>query len=172
MARGYLLFVVLAGLFASLIGGSLTNEAPPLQATQHVVPKSASLDPSAVPAEATDGIALQRDGNGHFYADVVINGAHIRALVDTGASAIALTRDDARAAGVPTSIGMPEVIGDGAGGEVHGELVTLESVSLGAKEAENMPAVVLSTGEQSLLGQAFLARFETVQIKGDTMVLR
>ena len=97
-------------------------------------------------------IELQRSSDGHFYADVQINGATIHALVDTGASEIALSRADASSAGVATSIGMPGVVGEGADGEVHGEVVKLDRVTLGHKSAEGMSAVVLSAGEQSLLG--------------------
>jgi aspartyl protease family protein len=93
-------------------------------------------------------------------------------LVDTGASGIALSRDDARRAGIGISIGMPNVVGQGAGGDVHGEMVMLDRVSLGGKSAEAMPAIVLDGGDQSLLGQAFLGKFASVEIRGDTMVLR
>jgi aspartyl protease family protein len=117
-------------------------------------------------------IELQRSSDGHFYADVQINGATIHALVDTGASEIALSRADASSAGLATSIGMPEVVGAGADGDVHGEAVKLDRVILGHKAAEGMSAVILSTGEQSLLGQSFLSRFDSVEIRGDVMVLR
>jgi aspartyl protease family protein len=117
-------------------------------------------------------VRLQRDANGHFYADVQINGASVRALVDTGASIIALSRADARKAGLATSIAMPEVIGRGADGDVRGESVTLDSVSLGQTRAEKLDAVVLNAGEQTLLGQNFLSKFDSVEIQGDRMLLR
>ena len=121
----------------------------------------------------SDGaIELQRSSDGHFYAEVQINGSTIRALVDTGASGIALSRADASSAGIATSIGMPDVVGEGADGDVHGEVVKLDRVTLGHKTAEGMSAVVLSNGEQSLLGQSFLSKFDTVEIRGDVMVLR
>jgi aspartyl protease family protein len=117
-------------------------------------------------------VQLQRKENGHFYADVDINGATIHMLVDTGASGIALSREDARRAGIATSIGMNEVVGQGADGNVHGEFVMVDRISLGPKSVEQMPAMVLNGGEQSLLGQAFLAKFASVEIHGDTMTLR
>ena len=117
-------------------------------------------------------VELQRDSDGHFYADVQVNGATIRALVDTGATQIALTRADASSAGVGISIGMPEVVGEGAGGAVHGEIVRLERVALGHKSAEAVHAVVLDGGGMSLLGQSFLSKFDSVEIRGDTMVLK
>jgi clan AA aspartic protease (TIGR02281 family) len=75
-------------------------------------------------------------------------------------------------AGLATSIGMPGVVGRGADGDVHGEIVMLDRVELGGKSAEQMPAAVLNAGEQSLLGQSFLSKFDSVEIRGDTMVLR
>jgi predicted aspartyl protease len=67
---------------------------------------------------------------------------------------------------------MNDVVGQGADGAVHGEVVTLDRIQLGDKQAEKMPAIILNSGEQSLLGQEFLTKFESVQIRGDKMVLR
>jgi aspartyl protease family protein len=117
-------------------------------------------------------IALDRASDGHFYADVRINGNAVHMLIDTGASGIALSRDDARAAGFSTSIGMNDVVGEGADGVVHGEYVKLDRVELGPLSASGLDAVVLNSGQQSLLGQSFLSKFSSVQIEGDRMVLR
>jgi aspartyl protease family protein len=122
--------------------------------------------------ESGEGLMLKRQWDGHFYADTQINGTSVRMLVDTGASGIALTRDDARRAGIGISIGMPNIVGEGAGGAIKGEYVTLNRVSLGSESAETMQAVVLDGGGQSLLGQSFLSKFASVEIHGDTMVLR
>ena len=67
---------------------------------------------------------------------------------------------------------MNDVVGQGADGAVKGEQVTIERVSLGDKIVEGVPAIVLSSGGQSLLGQSFLSKFESVKIEGDKMVLR
>ena len=173
MARNYLILLVLAGLFASMLpdGGS------EMRSTSDQGPDSRSpamrTDSSKPARDPLSGaIELRREYNGHFYADVEINGSPIRVLVDTGASGIALSRSDAQRAGLAVSAGMFEVVGKGANGDVHGEFVTLDRVSLGPTTAEEVPAIVLDSGEQSLLGQSFLSKFDTVEIKGDTMVLR
>ena len=134
--------------------------------------KSRRSSSSSEEPAPSDAIVLDREYNGHFYADVQINGSPIRVLVDTGASGIALSRDDARRAGLAVSAGMFEVIGKGASGDVHGEYVQLDRVSLGSKTAEGVPAVVLDAGDHSLLGQSFLSKFDTVEIRGDKMYLR
>ena len=117
-------------------------------------------------------IELVRSPDGHFYADARINGANVHMLVDTGATVIALSRDDAQMAGIPTSIAMNDVVGRGADGEVRGQMVRLDSVELGPLSTEGLDAIVLNSGQQSLLGQSFLRQFSSVEIEGDRMILR
>ena len=132
---------------------------------------SAGSDASS--STSPDGsVTLERNSDGHFYADARVNGAPIRFLVDTGATGVALARDDAQRAGIPYSSSESEVIGQGASGEVRGMPVSLERISLGHKEAVELPAVILEGSEQSLLGQNFLRRFGSVSIEDDRMVLR
>jgi aspartyl protease family protein len=119
-----------------------------------------------------NAIVLQREGDGHFYADVEINGATINMLVDTGASSVALSEADARRAGIATTIGLNDYVGEGAGGAVMGNMVTIDHVRLGDVEASHLEGVVLRGGDMSLLGQSFLREFASVEIAGDRMILR
>lgn len=170
----YLVILVVIGIGASMMSGA-KRAAPSAQPDVLVVSPDASRAEAAVQnvASLDDGsVQLQRNENGHFYADVDINGAQVHMLVDTGATGIALSRDDARKAGIATSIGMNDIVGQGADGGVHGEYVTVDKMSLGGKTVEHMNAIVLNSGDQSLLGQAFLAQFASVEIHGDTMTLR
>jgi predicted aspartyl protease len=43
---------------------------------------------------------------------------------------------------------------------------------LATRPSEQVPAVILSNGGQSLLGQSFLSKFSSVHIEGDKMILR
>ena len=172
--RALFAMIVAIGLFAGLVAGRL--QAPQADTGHSIMVNDGAGASQAAASDAgpsNDGsLELQRNPDGHFYADVQINGATVHMLVDTGATLIALSRDDARYADVATSIGMPGVIGRGADGDVHGEVVRLDRVELGGKTAEKMPAVVLNGGAQSLLGQSFLKQFKSVSIKGDKMILR
>ncbi len=156
----------------SSTAGESSNPTPVLRVPDGAAEETEADDDGHEEAFYSQAVVLEREGDGHFYADTEINGQKVRMLVDTGATAIALSRDDARRAGVGISIAMPEVVGKGASGDVHGEIVTLDRVALGGAEAENVAAVVLDDGEMSLLGQSFLARFDSVEIKGDRMVLK
>jgi aspartyl protease family protein len=117
-------------------------------------------------------VSLPRSGDGHFYADVTIDGVPSRMLVDTGASVIALTGEDARAMGLTWSEDQVQPIGQGASGEVRGVPVTLERVQLGNRELQSVQAVVIPEGLGiSLLGQSFLERIGRVEITGNSMLL-
>lgn len=171
MLRTYLIGLALLAFLASM--ATVPANAPDGQAPD------AGRQPELivrgeVQAFQNDGsaIVLTRQENGHFYASTEVNGAMVRMLVDTGASGIALSRDDARRAGIGISIGMPNVVGKGASGDVRGEYVIIDRISLGEKSATAVPAVVLDGGGDSLLGQSFLSQFASVEIKGDQMVLR
>lgn len=177
MRFGFFVFIAAIGVFGSIvINGSSHSpksggEVLRVQETQrHDSAEGATQDPDNYRFD--EAVELHRDPNGHFYADVQVNGSTLHMLVDTGASDIALSREDARRAGLATSIGMNEVVGRGADGDVHGEMARLDRVSLGQKTVEGLPAVVLNSGEQSLLGQSFLSTFDKVEIEGDKMLLR
>jgi len=181
--RGLIAFVIVTAFVATLVAQVASRSASPIvsQATASS-PTSETGDGNRVAelkatnsrqfANGDGSIALDREADGHFYADVRINGNQVHMLIDTGASGIALSRDDARTAGLATSIAMNDVVGEGADGEVKGEFVQLDRVELGPLSASGLEAVVLNSGQQSLLGQSFLSKYSSVQIEGDRMVLR
>jgi aspartyl protease family protein len=182
MARTYLIFILIFGLFGSMLSncGSRTNGIDNKDVPNAFEREKAyQAEVLANGYQTNDGsyagqdvVELKREPDGHFYADVEINNMPIRILVDTGASGIALTRDDARRAGLSVSVGMFDVVGEGASGDVKGEYAMLDTVRLGKETARQVPAVILDGGDQSLLGQSFLRQFDSVEIKGDRMILR
>ena len=113
-----------------------------------------------------------RAGDGHFYAPVTVGAQPITMLVDTGASVVALTGEDARLAGVAWDPGQLATVAQGAGGAVRGVAITIPLMRLGGHEARDVAAVIIPEGlPVSLLGQAFLKDIEPVRIEKDRMVL-
>ena len=176
--RGYFFLILSFGIFGAVAGRMTPASAPPAVSSERVIgadsERIAELKAQTQPKFSSEegAIELQRESDGHFYADVNVNGATVHMLVDTGASGIALSREDALAARIPASIAMTDVIGTGASGAVRGEHVKLERVELGPLSAAGMDAVILDGGGQSLLGQSFLSKFASVAIEGDRMILR
>jgi aspartyl protease family protein len=117
-------------------------------------------------------VVLDRTYDGHFYADALVNGQPVRFLVDTGASGVALTSEDARRIGLPFQPSEFVVIGSGASGDVLGKPVMLNAVTIGPKELRDVRGVIVADGLRvSLLGQSFLSRLSSVQMMGDRMTL-
>ena len=115
---------------------------------------------------------LPRAEDGHVYADVTVDGASALMLVDTGATTIALTGEDAEAMGIAWSDSDIEPVARGANGLVYGVRVTLGHVQLGDLEARDVEATVVPNGLGiSLLGQSFLSKIEKVEMQQDRMVL-
>lgn len=153
-------------------GPSSTGAAPAGPALK-LTPQSKAERPAAGVATHSLEVILNREGNGHFYADVEVNGQIIHFLVDTGATAIALSADDARRLGFTWSNNELIPVGRGVSGEVSGKIVELHHMKLGGKEAWDMDAAIIPSGlEVSLLGQTFLSQIGSVKISGDQMVLR
>lgn len=115
---------------------------------------------------------LEREPDGHFYADATVDSRRTHFLVDTGASVVALTGADAEGIGLDWSEDDLVAIGRGASGTVYGVPVRLERVELGGFEATDVDAAIIPDGlDVSLLGQSFLSKLQGVRIEGDRMII-
>jgi aspartyl protease family protein len=128
-------------------------------------------EPSTASTSAME-VTLERSGDRHFYADANVNGQSVHFLVDTGASEIALTEDDARKAGIAVDPQKYEFIGQGASGMVRGQYVELGRLELGGIQQSSTKAVVVQGANVSLLGQPFLENIDEIVIRKGEMVLR
>ncbi len=121
---------------------------------------------------ALEEVVLDREADGHFYANVRIDGMTYRMLVDTGASVVALTGSDASAMGIYWDDMDVRPIAQGAGGAVEGVGATITRMNVGDHEAQDVRAMIIPDGLQiSLLGQSYLSTLSKVEITGDRMVL-
>lgn len=160
---------VLFGWFAPDL--SQTPAAGPLAAHTMGAAADPQQDRAAVLVAGTD-LVLARAGDGHFYADVRVDGETVRMLVDTGATVVALTGEDADAMGIVWDQGQVQPVARGANGTVYGVPVTIERMEVGEFEATGVQALVVPEGLGiSLLGQSFLAQVPKVEIDADRMVL-
>jgi aspartyl protease family protein len=160
-------FIFMTFAFAIVAGITFPSSKPaaPASVAAHTG-RSGLFEPS--PYKETQ---LRRQG-GHFFVTADINGAQIRFLVDTGASAVALTEADARAVGLQFSSAEFEPVARTANGVARGKFVTLPKVSIEGKDVTEVDAMIVEDAGISLLGQSYLARITGVQMNGDTMVLR
>ena len=149
-----------------------------------VTPDARMTDPTGAPPSASAAQALtvlrpssnrtlvyRSDRRGHFSLTAAVNGAPIRLVVDTGASLVALTLDDASAAGIGRSELVFNQITQTANGRVRFAPVTLREVRIGQLSIENVPAAVIENLDQSLLGMSFLKRLKSFEMREGALTI-
>lgn len=131
-----------------------------------------SVMPRQAVFEDEGRIEIPLSPDGHYHMTLRVNGEPIRFVVDTGASDIVLSAADAARVGIPSE----ELAFSGsartANGIVRTARVWLDDVRLGPIADQGVPALV-NGGEMSgsLLGMAYLNRFDEVRFGGGEMVL-
>lgn len=117
-------------------------------------------------------IEVPQSVTGHFYLTAAVNGAPVRFIVDTGATDLVLSADDAARAGVMSD----DLIFTGraltANGEVRTAPIRLNTVTLGGVTDTGVRAVV-NGGDmrESLLGMTYLSRFSRIEIADGRLIL-
>lgn len=139
-------------------------------------PRSAELRAAAAVAPhegAGAGGVVPKASDGHYWAEGEVNGRQIRFLVDTGATAVALTPTDARRLGIDLAAlryGYDVVT---AGGRARAAPVRLSSISVAGAKLDDVDALVIENGlDASLLGMSYLGRLSSFQATPQALVLR
>jgi aspartyl protease family protein len=126
----------------------------------------------AVGRPAANTVTFHPDRAGHFLLDPAVNGSKVRFLVDTGASYVTLTPEDARAAGIRTGDLRFSGRAATANGEVRVAPVVLREIRLGQFTMQDVDAVVVDTPLAiSLLGMSFLKRLEGYEIRDGALIV-
>jgi aspartyl protease family protein len=115
-------------------------------------------------------VRIRQSADGHFWANVSVNGHPRRMLIDSGATVTALSQRTADLAGVESD-GRPVVLST-ANGDVPAERGAVHELTIGALTAHSLPVVIsASFGEIDVLGMNFLSRLESWRVERDTLIL-
>jgi len=119
-------------------------------------------------------VEIARGNRGEFQIVAEINGARISTVYDTGASAVVLTQEAAKAAGLPLDFLNYSVLVETANGRARAAPVTLDRIRVGEITERAVPALIAQPGQlrTSLLGMSFLTRLKSSEVRGDRLVLR
>lgn len=145
--------------------------APALRPAQ-TAGASADLAMAGPPAQG-DAAQVAKAADGHYWAEAEVDGHAIRFLVDTGASAVALTPDDALRLGLsPRSLAYTYQITT-ANGPTLAAKVRLDSISVAGAEVRDVDAFVIENGlSTSLLGMTYLGRLSQFEATPSSLILR
>lgn len=118
-------------------------------------------------------VFLRAARNGHFYANAYVNGRSIPVVIDTGATGIHLTYEDARRIGFIMRDSDYRYRSRTANGVARMAIVRLDKVRVGDIEVRDLSATVSERGKlfKTLLGMAFLKRLASVRISGGNLEL-
>jgi aspartyl protease family protein len=144
-------------------------------AIEHEVANADSAETAVAAVSGFDRIVFLKAGaNGHFEAEAYIEGKPVVVLVDTGATGVALTYEDAESIGLSVRDSDFTHVSRTANGNARIAPVTLASVRIGDIEVKDVKAFVAEPGKlfATLLGMTFLSRLERVDIRGSELVLQ
>lgn len=161
-------------LFAAIVDrGGAEIETPPAAPPMVVVePPQAAPDDSVDPLDGRR-VSVAADPAGHFFVDARMNGRTVRAMIDTGATTVALTEATARRIGIRPGRGDFTQPVATANGIVKAAPVAVAEVRIGTIVVRNVEAVVVPGDSLSidLLGMSYLGRLAKFESAGGRFVL-
>jgi len=174
MAAGWLMVAASAAfslLYFSEIKEMARGLPDPAAMREAAVARGYGRSEAAVPGRVVE---IRAGAHGHYFASAEINGKATDVLVDTGASIVALTYDDAARAGVHIRDGDYTQRVSTANGMARVAPVVLDRISIGDITVRNVPAAVTEPGSlgTTLLGMSFLGRLQRVDMRAGTLVLQ
>lgn len=154
----------------------------PMLATHRVAAPSASpTSPSPAMAVVRPAaragmgmVELSPDRNAQFVTEIEINGARIHALVDTGASHVMLTAEDARAINLDPPASAYTIPAQTANGTAFLAPARLRELRVGEITEYDVQALVAKPGLNgiSLLGMSFLKKLSSFQVADGHFVMK
>jgi len=133
---------------------------------------SQQLFPASPQTLTNESVSFTVAEGGHFYIDAIVNSTQVRFLVDSGASQVVLTRQDADRVGLfvsETDFTQPMTT---ANGMSFSAPVEIDRIEIGSIRVDKVKAVVSREGlTQSLLGMSFLSRLKGWRVEGNQLIL-
>ena len=147
-------------------------DPPELRQAQSAIVAPVQAAPASDPTGGA-GAEIVKSPDGHFWAEAVVDGERVRFLVDTGATAVALTVADAQRLGFnPAGLNYNYKVMT-ASGEARAAEIRLASISVGGARVDDVPAMVIEKGlPSSLLGMSYLGRLSNFEATRTALILR
>lgn len=145
---------------------------PDAEPTPPAVPVGRSYrEPSA--QQSGRSMRVRSDGRGHYVTEFRMNGRPVEAMIDTGASVVAINRSTARRIGVDVAAADFRHEVSTANGTTRAAVAMIDEMQLGAIGLRDIQAVVLEDEALShtLVGMSFLSRLRRFSAEAGELVL-
>jgi len=119
-------------------------------------------------------VTFAADSQGQFLVEPIVNGIRLRMLVDTGASLVVLSREDARRLGINPAPADFWATVSTANGAIQVAPVLLKEIKVGELSVHGVPAAVLPDNklQVGLLGMSFLSKLSHFEVASGRLVLK
>lgn len=156
----------LKGVVGDLLGLPGTEQLATAQTS------GSTRGPAERPQSGT--VELRAGAHGHFHATAEINGRPVEVMVDTGASIVAMSYEDAERAGIYVRDSDFTGRVSTANGVSRVAPVVLDRVSIGDITVRNVRAAIAEPGRlgTTLLGMSFLGRLQRADMRSGVLVLQ
>jgi aspartyl protease family protein len=166
--------IALAGAVAAVgAAHAVTTLAPETGREASEAQLRASVATAPAADDAAQPASISKASDGHFWAEAEVNGERVRFLVDTGATAVALTAADAERLGfAPKELDYAYTVTT-ASGPARAAQIKLASISVAGARIPNVEALVIEKGlDTSLLGMTYLGRLSRIEATPQALILR
>lgn len=118
-------------------------------------------------------VLIPADERGHFLAAFRVNGRQVDAMIDTGATVVALNLSTARKAGISISPGDFTNQVETANGKAKVAVIEIADLAIGRIVLKDVQAVVLEDKalQTNLIGMSFLKRLGKYQVEDGSLLL-
>jgi aspartyl protease family protein len=140
------------------------------KATSAPIAKVAKAEPEVLPGRK---VRLQVDATGHFLGDFKFNGRRVSAMVDTGATLVAINLSTAKKIGIDLTPADFKYKVSTANGDARAAAATIGSLQIGRIAVDNVQAVVLEDTalEGTLIGMSFLKQLSKFEVEDGALLL-
>lgn len=162
------------GIAAILFLPSLPMMLPPMSDTHVRDAGDIALEQRQLAQEMSDkGVEIDADNNGHFIVTANIGSFYIPMIVDTGATVVALTYEDAAQMGLVHDGMEFNIPVETANGRAMAAYIILPRIEIRGIDVTGVPAVIAQPGTNaiSLLGMSYLRRLTHFLVADDKLIL-
>ncbi len=119
-------------------------------------------------------VLLEPGRHGHYEARVETRGGAVRMMVDTGASLVAFTAEDARTLGLYPRSDAAKIGVSTANGMTTATRMMVDSLRIGSVVVNDVEVLIMEPGASntSLLGMSFLRKLKGYEVANGRLVLR
>jgi|SaaInlStandDraft_2_1057019.scaffolds.fasta_scaffold162904_2 aspartyl protease family protein len=159
---------ILAALFVSFFGNDIVDSVGDQQ-----LDNGGTKSPSIIgSASASSSIQIPIQGDGHYWVNMNVNYNDVNFIVDTGASFVTLSHEDAKKLSLNLFENDYKISVNTAAGRTTMAEVTLDMIKVGGIELRNVKAFVAREGmlTVSLLGMNYLNRLNRFEFSDQKLI--